>query len=171
MSEGASAPIHKADPAFRRITIALALAGLVALGGLSHWFQHYLDHLPVETAGQRLASTEAVIAALDGVLYACALMLAGLAWYWWRLGRRIRTAPQYPLPQMRLFHDMRVVTGAAQQAYARRTVRTAAAAVLGAALVLGAAIGIPRYFAAQHPFLFGKAKPVFDFGSQPPPPR
>jgi hypothetical protein len=94
---------------------------------------------------------------MDAVLYACAVLLAGLALYWFRLGRRIHAAPQYPLPQMRLFHDMRIVTGAAKQAQARRSYSKAGVAALAAALLLVRAVLLPQQFATQHPILFDPA--------------
>lgn len=156
MSE-AAAPIHKADPAFRRISIVVALAGAALLGLLGWWFHAYLDNLPMDDSGLMRRSTLAVMHAMDAVLYGCAALLAALALYWFRLGRRIQAAAQYPLPRMRLFHDMRIVTGAAKRAQARRSYSKAAAAALAAGLLLVRAVLLPQQFASQHPILFDPA--------------
>ena len=156
MSEGAAA-VHKADPAFRRISLAVALSGMVLLCLLGWWFHHYLDQLPMDDSGTMRRSTLAVLRAMDAVLYGCAALLGGLAIHWFLLGRRIQAAAQYPLPQMRLFHDMRIVTGAAKRAQARRSFSKAGAAVLVAGLLVVRALLLPQQFATQHPVLFDPA--------------
>jgi hypothetical protein len=164
MSEGAAAPIHKADPAFRRTSIVVMLCGLGLLAALGWWFHGYLDHLSMDDSGQMRHSTLSVMYAMDAVLYGCAALLGGLALYWFRLGRRIQSAPQYPLPQMRLFHDMRIVTGAAKQVQARRAVFKAAFAAVMAILLLLRAVQLPQQFTAEHPVLFGSTPPVVHIG-------
>lgn len=156
MSEGAAA-VHKADPAFRRVSLVVALSGLAALGLLGWWFHHYLDSLPMDDSGMMRRSTLAVMHAMAAVLYGCAALLGALAAYWLLLGRRIQAAAQYPLPQMRLFHDMRILTGAAKRAQARRSFSKAGAAALVAAVLLVRAVLLPHQFAADHPVLFDPA--------------
>jgi hypothetical protein len=156
MSEAVAA-IHKADPAYRRLSLVVALAGVVLLGLLGWWFHAYLDRLPMDDSGMMRRSTLAVMHAMAAVLYGCAALLAGLALNWLLLGRRIQAAQQYPLPQMRLFHDMRIVTGAAKRAQARRSFSKAGAAALVAALLLVRAVLLPQQFAREHPILFDPA--------------
>jgi hypothetical protein len=156
MSEGAAA-VHKADPAFRRVSLVVVLSGLAALGLLGGWFHHYLDNLPMDDSGLMRRSSLAVMHAMAAVLYGCAALLGGLGLYWFRLGRRIQAAAQYPLPQMRLFHDMRIVTGAAKRAQARRSFSKAGIAAVVAALLLVRAVLLPHQFAVQHPILFDPA--------------
>jgi hypothetical protein len=155
MSDGAvAAAVHKADPAFRRLSIAVALAGIALLGLIGWWFNGYLYNLPMDDSGKMRESTLAVMHAMDAVLYGCAALLGGLALNWLRLGFRIQAATQYPLPQMRLFHDMRIVTGAAKRAQARRSFFKAGAAVVVGTLLLVRAVLLPQQFVAEHPVLF-----------------
>ena len=152
--EAAESSIHKADPAARRRLLLAAPAGVVVLLGLAWWFHGYLATRPVESVQQMKASTHDVINQFVHALYGSAALLGLLAAYWFRLGRRIDAAPQYPLPQMRLFHDMRIVRGEAKRRQARRARQSAIAAVAGAAVLLCAAVVLPRRIASQHPVLF-----------------
>ena len=166
MSEAEAGPaIHKADPAARRKLLLLAPAGIAVLLGLAWWFNGYLDTLPVESARQMRASTRDVISQFVHALYGSAVLLGLLAAYWFQLGRRIAAAPQYPLPQMRLFHDMRIQRGEAKRRQVRRT-RIAAAVALGAALaLLYAAVVLPRRIASEHPIVFQPETPAADSGA------
>ncbi|MDR3415052.1 MAG: hypothetical protein P4L83_02605 [Nevskia sp.] len=159
MSEAGAAAIHKADPAVRRNSLLLVLVCAGLLFGGWHWFQSYLDRLPVETPEQMGTSARLVAAVLDGVLYGCALLLAGLALYWLRQSRIIAAAASYPLPHMRLFHDMKILSGAAKQAQARRSRRLGIVGAAGALLLLCAAALLPSYLTRLHPLLVPGAAP------------
>ena len=152
--------IHLADPAARRKLLLLAPAGLAVLLGLAWWFNDHLDNMPVESTQQMRESTQAVIDEFVHALYASIALLGLLAAYWFRLGRRIEAAPQYPMPQMRLFHDMRIVRGEAKRRQARRARQSAVAAVAGAAVLLGAAVILPRRIVSEHPILFRQEAPA-----------
>ncbi len=157
--EAAEPILHKADPAARRKLLLLAPAGLAVLLGLAWWFDDYMNNLPVETAQQMKASTQDVIDEFVRALYASAALLGLLACYWFQLGRRIEAAPQYPMPQMRLFHDMRILRGEAKRRQARRSRHSAIAALAIAVLLLGAALYVPHRVVSEHPFLFRQAAP------------
>lgn len=158
MSEAEAGPaIHRADPAARRKLMLLAPIGIAVLSGIAWWFHGYLDNLPVESGQQMAASTRDVIAEFVHALYGSAILLGLLAAYWFRLGSRIEAAPQYPLPQMRLFHDMRILRGDAKRRQARRSRYSAVAALAGAAVLLGAAVVLPQRMASAHPVLFQQA--------------
>jgi hypothetical protein len=165
MSEAEAGPaVHKADPAARRKLMLLAPTGIAVLLGTAWWFHGYLDNLPVESGRQMAASTRDVVAELVHALYGSAVLLGLLAAYWFRLGSRIAAAPQYPLPQMRLFHDMRILRGAAKQRQARRTRHSACAALAGAAALLVAAVVLPQRIASAHPLLFQQADAAAESG-------
>ena len=157
--EAAEATLHKADPAARRKLLLLAPAGVAVLLGLAWWFNDYLNNLPVESAQQMKESTQAVVDEFVHALYASAVLMGLLAAYWFRLGRRIEAAPQYPMPQMRLFHDMRILRGEAKRRQARRSRHSAIAALAIAVLLLGAALYMPHRVVSEHPFLFRQASP------------
>ncbi len=163
MSEAVGAAIHKADPGRRRLLLVLAPLGIGALYALSRGFNHYLDNLPTDSTGQMRHSSLAVLAALEFCLYAGGILLAALAAYWYRVSRVMRIAPQYPLPQMRLFHDMRILTGAAKQARQRRLSRSALLAAIGAVAALAAALYAPRHEAQAHPIIFDQSLPDHRF--------
>ena len=161
MSEAEAGPaVHQADPAARRKLLLLAPAGLAALLIVAWWFQGHLDNLPVETTQQLKESTFVVIDNFTHALYGSAVLLGLLAIYWLRLGRRIDAAPQYPTPQMRLFHDMRIVRGEAKRKQARRARQSAVAALVGAAVLFSAAVVLPRRIASEHPILFRQEAPA-----------
>jgi hypothetical protein len=141
----------------------IMLAGLGALSTLGYWFHNYLEHLPTDSTGQMRNSSLAVLAALQIGLYGGGAMLAALAVYWLRLSRRIQVAARYPLPQMRLFHDMTILTGTDKQAYARRMRRGAVLAACGAAATLAWAAWAPQREAAIHPILFDRSLPDHRF--------
>ena len=163
--DGAAADpgVHRTDPARRRLLLALIPLGGGALFALSRWFSAYLEHLPTDSTGQMRSSSLAVLAALEFCLYAGAALLAVLALYWYGTSRRMQAAPRYPLPRMRLFHDMRVLAGAAKQARVRRLRRGALLAAAGAAVSLSAAAYAPRYEARVHPIIFDKSLPDHRF--------
>ncbi|HZR38055.1 MAG TPA: hypothetical protein VFA75_21975 [Nevskia sp.] len=164
MSEASEAgSIHRADPGRRRLLLALLPLGGAALYLLSRWFGHYLEHLPVDSTGQMRASGRAVLAALQLCLYAGAGLLAALALYWHRVSRIMRAAAQYPPPQMRLFHDMRILRGEAKQARERWLRRGAVLAAAGAAAALASAVWMPRQAMRQHPLAFDPALPDHRF--------
>jgi len=165
----AAAAIHRADPARRRLLLALIPVAGGALYGLSRCFSAYLEHLPMDSTSQMRGSSVAVLAALQLCLYAGAALLAALALYWQRVSRRMQAAPQYPLPQMRLFHDMPILAGAAKQARVRRLRRGAVLAGVGALAALAAALYAPRHEARAHPILFDQTLPDHRFGAAMPP--
>jgi hypothetical protein len=161
MSEAEAGPaVHQADPAARRKLLLLAPVGIGLLLTLAWWFQGHLDNLSVDTTEQLKESTFEVIDNFTHALYCSAVLLGLLAIYWLRLGRRIDAAPQYPMPQMRLFHDMRIVRGEAKRRQARRARQSAIAAMVGAAVLLGTAVVLPRRIASEHPILFQQAAPA-----------
>ena len=169
MSETEAGPaVHLADPAARRKLLLLVPAGLVVLLGLAWWFDNHLDNMPVETPQQMLESTQAVIDEFVHALYASVVLLGLLAAYWFRLGRRIDAVPQYPMPQMRLFHDMRIVRGEAKHRQARHARQSAVAAVAGAAVLLGAAVVLPRRIVGEHPILFRYEAPAVKLNGSAP---
>ena len=168
--EAAESTLHKADPAVRRkLLLLLAPAGLAVFLGFAWWFDDYMNNLPVETAQQMKASTQDVIDEFVRALYASAALLGLLAFYWFQLGRRIEAAPQYPMPHMRLFHDMRILRGEAKRKQARRSRYSAIAALAIAALLLGGALYLPRRIVTQHPFLFPQAAPAASGAAAPAP--
>jgi hypothetical protein len=141
---------------------------LVPLGGaalyvLSRGFGVYLDHLPIESTGQMRASSRAVLMAMALCLYAGAFLLGALALYWHRVSRVMQAAPRYPLPQMRLFHDMRILSGAAKQARVRALRLGALLAAAGAAAALVLALWMPRHEMRDHPMAFDPALPDHRF--------
>ena len=158
--EAAEPTFHKADPAARRKLLLLAPVGLAVLLGLAWWFDGYLDNLPVETTQQMKESTQAVVDEFVHVLYASAVLMGLLAAYWFQLSRRIEASPQYPMPQMRLFHDMRILRGEAKRRQARRSRLGAIAALAIAVLLLGAALYVPHRVVSEHPFLFRQVSPA-----------
>ena len=150
----AAGAIHKADPAVRRNTLVLSLTILGMLLGLYVWFGGYLERLPVEDAAQMRGSTLEVVKQLQRALLACALLLCGLAVYWWLRARAIARVPRYPMPHMRLFHDMRIAEGEVKRRIALRTFSAAVAAGASGTLLFAAALWLPRHAAAMHPALF-----------------
>jgi len=158
--EAAEAYLRKADPVARRKLLLLVLAGAVVLLGMSWWFQAYLDDMPTDSGQEMVQSTRDVIAEFLRVLYGGSVLLGLLAAYWFQLGRTIEAAPQYPLPQMRLFHDMRILRGEAKRKYARRTRYSAAVALVLAALLLGTALVLPHSIASDHPILYRQSAPA-----------
>lgn len=166
MSEAEAGPaVHKADPAARRKLLLLAPAGIAVLLGLAWWFHDYLDNLPVESAQQMRASTHDVIGQFVHALYGSAVLLGLLATYWFQLGRRIAAAPQYPLPQMRLFHDMRILRGEAKRRQALRTRISAVVALMAAVALLCAAVVLPRRIASEYPIVFQPETPAANSGA------
>lgn len=161
--DAAESCIQRADPGRRRLLLALIPLGAGALFALSRWFSVYLDHLPMESTGQMRASSLAVLAALEFCLYASGALLAALALYWYRVSGRMQGALQYPLPQMRLFHDMRILTGAAKQARVRHLRRGALLAASAAVAAFSAAVYAPRHEAKAHPIIFDKSLPDHRF--------
>lgn len=141
----------------------LAPIGAAMVYALSRGFNHYLDHLPVESTGQMRASSRAVLMAMELSCYAGAALLAALALYWHRVSRVMQAAPQYPLPQMRLFHDMRILRGPAKQARVRGLRRGALLAAAGAAAALALAVWAPRHEMQRHPLAFDPALPDHRF--------
>ncbi len=109
------------------------------------------------------ASSRAVLAALQLCLYAGAGLLGVLALYWHRVSRIMRAAAQYPLPQMRLFHDMRVLSGAAKQARERWLRRGATLAAAGAVVALASAVWLPHQAMREHPLAFDPSLPDHRF--------
>jgi hypothetical protein len=164
----AADPVHRADPARRRLLLVLVPLGGAALYALSRGFSHYLEHLPMDSTGQMRNSSVAVLAALEFCLYAGAALLLALALYWHRVSRRMQAATQYPLPQMRLFHDMPILTGAAKQARVRRLRRGALLAATTALAALAAALYAPRHEARTHPVLFDQTLPDHRFDESVP---
>lgn len=162
--EAADADLHRADPLTRRKLLLIAPPGIGLLLGMAWWYHGYLDTLPVESSQQMIASTRDVFEQLERVLCGSALLLALLAVYWFRLARTVALAAQYPLPQMRLFHDMRILRGAAKDAYARRARYSGAGAALLAMLLLGAALLLAVRGASQHPLLFNPEAPAAGAG-------
>src|SRR5882757_3341375 len=161
MSEAEAGPaVHRADPAARRKLMLLAPTGIAVLLGIAWWFHGYLDNLPVESGQQMAASTRDVVAELVHALYGSAVLLGLLAAYWFRLGSRIAAAPQYPLPQMRLFHDMRILRGAAKRRQVFRTRISAAVALAAALALLCTAVMLPRRIASQYPIVFQPEAPA-----------
>jgi hypothetical protein len=136
------------------------LAAAALLFVAAWWFQGYMDNLPTDSGQQMLSSTQDVIAEFVHVLYCSVALLGLLAAYWLRLGRIIARAAQYPLPQMRLFHDMRILRGEAKRKYARRLRISAVLALVFAAVLLGAALVLPRNIAREHPILFQQGAPA-----------
>jgi len=167
--EAAESTLHRADPAARRKLMLLAPAGLAVLLGLAWWFNNHLDNMPVESTQQMRESTQAVIDEFVHALYASVVLLGLLAAYWFRLGRRIEAAPQYPMPQMRLFHDMRIVRGEAKRKQARRARQSAVAALAGAAVLFSAAVVLPRRIVSEHPILFRQEAPAVKRDGATPP--
>jgi hypothetical protein len=164
VSEAAAAvSIHRADPGRRRLLLVLIPLGGGVLFALSRGFGFYLDHLPMDSTGQMRASGRAVLMAMDLCLYAAAVLLGALALYWHRVGRVMQAAPQYPLPQMRLFHDMRILSGAGKQARARRLHRGTLLAAAGAALALVLAVWMPRDEMRRHPMALDPSLPDHRF--------
>jgi len=158
--EAADSNLHKADPSARRNLLLLLAAGGAALLGVAWWFQNYMDNLPTDSGRQMLDSTQDVIDEFVRVLNVSAALLVLLAAYWFRQGRTIAVAPQYPMPQMRLFHDMRILRGETKRKYARRMLYSAAVALVLAALLLDAALLLPASNARAHPLLYQQSTPA-----------
>jgi hypothetical protein len=155
MSEADAGPaIHKADPAARRKLLLLGPLGVGALLLLAWWFHGYLDNLPVESGQQMIESTQEVIDEIQRVLYCAAALFAVLAAYWMQRGRSVDAVPQYPPPEMLLFHDMLILRGQAKHRYARRLYGSAVVGGLLAGLMLVAAVLVPRKFQQDNPVLF-----------------
>lgn len=162
MSEEA-VEVHKADPRRRWLLLLLIPPGAAALYALSHGFSAYLDHLPTDSTGQMRQSSVAVLAAIRFSLYGAGALLAMLALYWFSVSRRMHAAERYPLPQMRLFHDMRVLRGAAKQARVRQLRLGAALAAAAAVVALGAGAWYTQRQAQAHPVLFDQSQPDHRF--------
>ncbi len=152
--EAAESLLHKADPGARRNLLLVVLAGAAVLYALYWWFQGYTEDLPMVSDENLRDSTQDVIDEFVRVLYGAACLLAILAAYWFRLAQTIASAAQYPLPQMRLFHDMRILRGEAKRKYVRRMRYSAGIALALALLLLGAAVEMPLSVVRQHPALF-----------------
>jgi hypothetical protein len=101
--------IQKADPATRRTSLLIlgggAAAGVILLtvaGSFRPAFQSWLEQAP----RGRLTLATVVLAVITSA------PLLGLAWYLWRLGRRIGLGERYPPPGYRVIRDTPVVAGA-----------------------------------------------------------
>jgi hypothetical protein len=73
------------------------------------------------------------------------------------------------MPQMRLFHDMRIVRGEAKRKQARRARQSAVAALAGAAVLFSAAVVLPRRIVSEHPILFRQEAPAVKRDGATPP--
>ena len=159
--------IHHADPAARRKLLLVAPAGIAALLALGWWFHGYLDTLPTDTSQQMIASTHDVIAQLVRVSYCGTMLFALLAAYWFRVARAVDAVPQYPPPQMKLFHDMHILRGEAKRAYARRNRSGAVLALVLSLLSLAAALLLPHRAASDHPLLYQQTPPAIKLNISP----
>jgi len=103
-------PIQPADPALRRqaliaVTLA-AVLGSAALLGLQHW----LTDLQARPAREEL---QGLLSALRGCTFSMCGLLVGLAFYSWRLARRVTRDQRFPPLGRRVLRDTPVLEGAA----------------------------------------------------------
>ncbi len=104
--------IHRADPQLRRMVALLVIAAVVVGAAILWFFRQWLSglaQLPTSAAYSQLISVLAWCMAL-----AC-LSLFVFAVYLWRLGARVVSHAQLPIPGARLLRDTPIVRGALAQ--------------------------------------------------------
>jgi hypothetical protein len=162
MSEGGDAAvaapqIQRADPALRRLMLALVALILAAVGLLGWWYHGYLDELPMDSAAQVRDSVARPLSTLSDVLIGMALLFLLYGVYLLQRQREVQAVAQYPQPHMRLFHDMRILEGEAKRRHARGLAQRAVLCLLLSAGLFGG----DRYWlhqqAAAHPRLLAPA--------------
>ncbi|MBL6749972.1 MAG: hypothetical protein ISP90_05585 [Nevskia sp.] len=158
MSEGgpevpAAPRIHPADPALKRAMPALVALIVAIMAALGWWFYSYLNDLPMDSAALVRDSAARPLAALRDVLDGSALLLLLYGAYLLQRQREVRSAPQYPPPHVRLFHDMCVLEGPEQRRYARRLARQGLLCLVLSAGLFGGGQYWLHAQAAAHPLL------------------
>lgn len=128
--------IHRADPAYRRrslamLAVATALCA-VLLWQLHAWLQELTARLAVSDADTLRRSLRALLAGL-GVALAVPAAAVGLQL--WRFGEAAHREGRFPPAEARTLRDVRVLRGPAALAWARRT-RAAGVAALALSGVL-----------------------------------